>query len=95
MQTISDVIAQHHGKHPWVLARRTKRIVERYGDDVVCLSQKQYRDYERELDVANAPHHPAVPVLMDAGDMSRDRAAYFIAKLRVMGWRVEKIFERT
>lgn len=26
----------------WVVARRTARIVRRYGDNVVCLSQKGY-----------------------------------------------------
>jgi len=26
----------------WVIARRTKRIVEQYGEDVRCLSPKEY-----------------------------------------------------
>ena len=31
----------------WVLARRTKGIVERYGPNVKCYSAKQYADAER------------------------------------------------
>jgi hypothetical protein len=30
------------GSQNWVLHRRTNRIVERYGKDVVCLTRKQY-----------------------------------------------------
>lgn len=32
----------------WVLARRTRRIVAQYGDDVKCYSAKQYEAAERE-----------------------------------------------
>lgn len=31
----------------WVVARRTKGIVERYGEDVKCYSHKQYEAAER------------------------------------------------
>jgi len=31
----------------WVIARRTPAIVARYGEDVRCYSQAQYRDAER------------------------------------------------
>ncbi len=27
---------------PWVLARRTKRIIEKYGENVRCVSYKEY-----------------------------------------------------
>ena len=30
----------------WVLARRSARIVARYGEDVKCLSKKEYREVE-------------------------------------------------
>ncbi len=35
------------GGNNWVLHPRTKRIVERYGEDVICLSRKRYEDAER------------------------------------------------
>lgn len=35
------------GGSNWVLHPRTKRIVERYGEDVICLSPKRYADAER------------------------------------------------
>ena len=34
----------------WCVARRTKRVVERYGDDVVTLSQKKYAALEAEYE---------------------------------------------
>ena len=35
---------------PWCVARRTKRIVERYGEDVVTLSQQKYDALVREYE---------------------------------------------
>lgn len=35
------------GGPKWVVSRRTSSIVERYGDDVICLSQKRYQNAER------------------------------------------------
>ena len=35
---------------PWVLARRTARIVKRYGEDVVCLSQRRYDAIRAEFE---------------------------------------------
>lgn len=37
-----DAFAREVGGRNWVIARRTKRIVERFGEGVICLSQKQY-----------------------------------------------------
>ena len=34
------------GGRNWVVARRTPRIVERYGPDVICLSQAKYASAE-------------------------------------------------
>jgi hypothetical protein len=31
----------------WVIARRTPNIMARYGEDVVCLSNKQYENADR------------------------------------------------
>jgi hypothetical protein len=39
----------------WVLARRTKRIVERYGPDVRCYSQAQYAAAERRAIEGRVP----------------------------------------
>lgn len=51
-----DFYRQRFGKN-WVLHRRTRPIVEKYGDDVVCLTNKQYdaatRDYRAEF---GSPH---------------------------------------
>jgi hypothetical protein len=45
----SEFLHEKVGKN-WVLHRRTARIVERYGKDVVCLSQRQYRDLEAQYE---------------------------------------------
>ena|ERR1700726_2563794 len=45
--TITDFYRERFGSN-WVVARRTSRTVERYGDDVRCISQKQMRETERE-----------------------------------------------
>lgn len=38
-----DEIAAHLGTRNWVVARRTSGIVERYGEDVLCMSQARFR----------------------------------------------------
>jgi hypothetical protein len=35
------------GGHNWVIARRSGRIVVKYGANVVCLSPERYREAER------------------------------------------------
>ena len=35
------------GGHRWVVARRTRNIVLRYGSDVVCLSRQKYTELRR------------------------------------------------
>ena len=42
-----DFLRARFGKN-WVLARRTARIVERYGADVACLTPKQYAQAEAD-----------------------------------------------
>jgi len=37
------------GSKNWVVAHRTKRIVEKYGEDVVGISQKRYTAIVTEL----------------------------------------------
>lgn len=43
----ADELRREFGGRNWVLSRRTKAIVERYGDDVICVSPKQYDAAER------------------------------------------------
>jgi hypothetical protein len=43
--TAGEISAVLGGKK-WVIARRTPRIVERYGEDVVCVSQQAYKKAE-------------------------------------------------
>jgi hypothetical protein len=43
--SFSDFLRENVGRN-WVLARRTSRIVKRYGADVVCLSQQRYTELE-------------------------------------------------
>ena len=38
-----------NGRSPWVIARRTARIVRRYGEDVTCLSRQRYDALEAEF----------------------------------------------
>jgi hypothetical protein len=41
--TFADIV----GGSNWVIARRSPKVIARYGDDVVCLSLKRYRNAER------------------------------------------------
>ena len=43
----SDEFAAEVGGHNWVVSRRTPRILAKYGEDVICLSPKRYREAER------------------------------------------------
>ena len=42
-------IAEYLGGRNWVVARRTPRIVRKYGADVICISQAKYSKMHREL----------------------------------------------
>lgn len=42
-----EELRQELGGTNWVLARRTKAIVDRYGEDVICVSPAQYEKAER------------------------------------------------
>lgn len=50
----SDEMSKAIGSKNWVIARRSERIVRRYGDDVVCLTSKQYEDAEQKAWAARA-----------------------------------------
>lgn len=43
-----EFLRDRFGSANWVLARRTPNILRRYGDDVVCISKKQYAAVEKE-----------------------------------------------
>jgi hypothetical protein len=44
----SDEMCEVLGTRNWVIARRSKRIVERYGADVRCLTPAQYEHAETQ-----------------------------------------------
>ena len=78
IQSFGDFLKTEIGPN-WVLARQTPRIIKRYGQHVVCLSQKQYSrleaKYERKtLRSANDPNMPSkalcatAPQLLEAAN---------------------------
>lgn len=72
----------------WVIARRTSRIVARYGEDVVCLSQKRYAELEHAWRLATMAEHPAAAVL--ARRMGVQDAVDVLRFLYQNGFTVEK-----
>jgi hypothetical protein len=48
----------------WVLARRTSRIIARYGEDVNCVSHKQMRAVERDWRLAHGREYDEPRALM-------------------------------
>lgn len=90
--TVSDIIAERHGSTNWVLARRTRRIVERYGADVVTLTQKQYAAAAKEADIRNAEFHPAYLWFKKLFGNHCD-AVNIIRGLREEGFKIEKVHE--
>lgn len=48
--SFTDFLREKVGQN-WVLARRSPRIVRRYGDDVVCLSQRKFNALEAEYEL--------------------------------------------
>ena len=61
-----DELCAAIGSDNWVVARRTKRIVERYGEDVVTLSSKQLDAAERRAVEARFPVSAPSPRLCGA-----------------------------
>lgn len=65
--SFADFVRQRVGAN-WVIAKRTSRIVAKYGDDVVGLTPARYRklqaDYERET--LCSPHGGPAQCLIDA-----------------------------
>lgn len=52
MTSFCDFMQQSVGAK-WVVARRTPRIIAKYGDDVVCLSPSRYRALSAEYEARN------------------------------------------
>lgn len=48
MQDRGEFLRSKFGGRNWVLACRSRRIAEKYGPDVICVSQKQYAAAEHE-----------------------------------------------
>jgi hypothetical protein len=40
----ADELSEQLGGRNWVIARRTPRIVDRYGDDVICVTPHQFTE---------------------------------------------------
>lgn len=85
----------------WVVAARvTDRLRRQYGADVQVLTQKRYRELERQCEVETAGDHPAVDDLRMAAMEAcvgncysgRTRAGLIIAALRKAGWRIEPVY---
>lgn len=47
--TFCEFMAAMLGRN-WVVARRNWRVIRRYGDDVVCISQRRYSELRREFE---------------------------------------------
>lgn len=48
--TFTDFLAQRLGTRNWVVARRTARIVRKYGANVATVSQKRFSALAREFE---------------------------------------------
>lgn len=93
MITVSDLVKREHGHSNWVLARRSNRVLCQYGESVICLSQKQYRELDAQAEYENASEHPAT-TLIDKLIRENYPATGFIRALRAEGWRIEKVYEK-
>ena len=60
--TFTEFMRREIGSN-WVIARRTKNIVRGYGEDVVTLSHKQYKELELKWKIETADEHPACKIL--------------------------------
>jgi len=49
----------------WVVARRTSRVVERYGPDVTCVTPQKMRKIEADIIAARGWARPAEKVIAD------------------------------
>lgn len=59
----------------WVIARRTARIVQRYGPGVMCVTQERMRKIEADIIARRGWARPAEKVIADLIGLVRDIAA--------------------
>lgn len=57
-ETLSDFMHREVG-HNWVVARRTKRIIAKYGDNVITLTPKRYSTLVAQFELSNLMKSPA------------------------------------
>lgn len=91
LTSITDLIERERGSRNWVVARRTKNILARYGEGAVTLSQQEYRRLEKQFEYETAGQHPAYPLLAQLlGDP--DAALSVIRTLRSEGFKIEPVY---
>jgi len=92
MSAHSDFMAKRFGGPNWVIAQRTANVVRKYGEDVICISQKTYSAAEKAWEIRNAENHPAYPYLKKLFGNHCD-AVNVIRGLREEGFRIEQLPE--
>lgn len=68
----SELLREELGGANWVIARRTRRIVEQYGPDVVCVTPKRYQEAERRA-IARMVPAPGADLPGNAGSTENAR----------------------
>jgi hypothetical protein len=56
-ESFYDFLIRKLGGH-WVIARRTARIIEKYGEEVICVSHKRYLELDAEWSRATFQGYP-------------------------------------
>lgn len=74
----------------WVLARRTPRIVARYGEDVVALSQQQYAGLAAEYESLTLRDHNGLGPCVALRDAAAD---LLVALERLVAERAGPVFQ--
>lgn len=94
--TRADYISEKLGSRNWIIAKRTKNILRRHGNDVVCISDKRYATIVKEYDMEHDTiiKHAAYKLLLKWLGNSCD-AVNTIKMLRENGFRIEPVREET
>lgn len=85
MSVYVDFLSNYFGGKNLVIARRTPNILARYGEDVICLSRRRYREAERawrELygdpyDAVRAELYQAAKVLCEARPTNAEDSLWY------------------
>ena len=96
--TRADYISEKLGSRNWIIAKRTKNVLRRHGDDVVCISSKRYAEIQKayEMEHDTIITHAAFELLLKwlgAGRLCD--AVNTIKMLRENGFRIEPVREET